>query len=86
MDLRKEDKHAILGENIRRNRKKINYSQEQLAKAINVSVATISSYETGKTAPSVKMAIKLTQIFHISLNELYFHDPENQFPYKNASF
>ena len=50
----------VIGENIKRYRKKSNYSQKQLAKALGISPATLSSYETGKTIPDSKFIFQLS--------------------------
>ena len=59
-----------LGNLILKYRKKHNLSQEQLAKEIGVSRQTISKWELNETTPDLKQAIKLAEIFKISLNEL----------------
>ena len=46
------DDMKIIGGNIRRIRTERKMTQVQLAKAIGVTVATISSYECGKTTPT----------------------------------
>lgn len=59
-----------LGNLILKYRKKHNLSQEELAKEIGVSRQTISKWELNETTPDLKQAIKLAEIFKISLNEL----------------
>ena len=58
------------GEGLRKARKAHNLTQEQLAKALNVSKSTIANYENGKTIPSMNTVIKLSIIFGITTDEL----------------
>ncbi len=55
-------------------RKKANLSQEQLAEKVGVSRQTISKWELGETAPDIKQAKTLSQIFVVSLDELTGND------------
>lgn len=81
MDSKKTDKYITIGENIRFRRKAKNLSQEQFARALGISVAAISSYETGKTAPSLEVAIKMTELFGVSLSTLLFKSDESDILY-----
>jgi transcriptional regulator with XRE-family HTH domain len=58
------------GEGIRNARKAHHLTQEQLAKALNVSKSTIANYENGKTIPSMETVIKLSIIFGITTDEV----------------
>ena len=70
MNTKKTDKYVLLGENIRKLRKSRNYSQGLFAKALGISVATLSSYETGKTAPPASTCAKIADMLGISLNQV----------------
>lgn len=59
-----------LGNKILNLRKKLNLSQEQLAEQLNVTRQTISKWELEETAPDIKQAKKLSEIFKVSLDEL----------------
>lgn len=63
-----------LGKQIYELRKKSNLSQEQLAEKVGVSRQTISKWELGETAPDIKQAQMLSQIFNVSLDELTGND------------
>ena len=63
-----------LGKQIYELRKKANLSQEQLAEQVGVSRQTISNWELGETAPDIKQAQILSQIFNVSLDELTGND------------
>ena len=63
-----------LGKQIYELRKKANFSQEQLAEKVGVSRQTISKWELGETAPDIKQAQVLSQVFGVSLDELTGND------------
>ena len=63
-----------LGKQIYELRKKANLSQEQLAEKVGVSRQTISKWELGETAPDIKQAQILSQVFNVSLDELTGND------------
>lgn len=45
-------------------------TQEQLAKKLNISLKTISHWETGYTEPSITQLIAIADLYSISLDEL----------------
>lgn len=45
-------------------------TQEQLAKAIDITPSAITMYESGTRNPSVKILIKLSHFFNISIDKL----------------
>lgn len=59
-----------LGEGIKNLRIAQGMTQEELAKRINVSKATVSAYENGSRLPSYGVLIKLSQLFHVSTDSL----------------
>ena len=59
-----------LGEGIKNLRMAQGMTQEELAKRINVSKATVSAYENGSRLPSYGVLIKLSQLFHVSTDSL----------------
>jgi len=61
---------TILGKKIAELRKLHHYSQESLAEQMNVSRQTISKWETDLSVQDIERIIKLSEIFHVSLNEL----------------
>lgn len=46
------------------------YSQESLVEQMNISRQTISKWETDLSVQDIERIIKLSEIFHVSLNEL----------------
>ncbi|MCI6998050.1 MAG: helix-turn-helix domain-containing protein [Eubacterium sp.] len=60
-----------IGENIQRLRIKANLTQSQLADYIGVSQSAVYYWEKGKREPNTETILKLLNIFHITLDELY---------------
>lgn len=63
-----------LGNKILELRKKAGLSQEQLGEKVNVTRQTVSNWELGETAPNPEQLKLLSQIFHISIDELLDND------------
>ena len=59
-----------IAENIRRIRKTRGLKQSELAGKLNVSHATVSSWETGRTEPNMGMVEKMCGVFGCSKSEL----------------
>lgn len=77
----------ILAENIKAYRKKLNLKQNELAEKLNISRQVLSSYETGKAEPNLKLLIKLSNLMNCSIDSLLGLD-ENfilKFPFDNNS-
>ena len=62
------------GKSITKFRKKCGLSQERLAEEVGVARQTISKWELGETAPDLKQAKALSEIFKVSLDELTGND------------
>ena len=60
----------LLNENIRNYRKKMSLTQEQLAEAMGVSVATVSKWESGSVSPDIGMLAELAEFFQTSVDVL----------------
>ena len=63
-----------LGNKILELRKKTGLSQEQLGEKVNVTRQTISNWELGDTAPNPEQLKLLSQMLHISIDELLDND------------
>lgn len=59
-----------LSENLKILRKSKGINQGVLAQAINVSLKTISHWETGYTEPSITQLIQIADLFDVSLDDL----------------
>ena len=51
-------------------RKRCGYTQAEMGKAIGVKASTISSYETGKTQPSMDKIMKISEVSGLSIGEI----------------
>ena len=60
----------MIGKKLVQFRKNKGLSQEELAEDVGVTRQTISNWELNETAPDLKQAQKLSEIFNISLDEL----------------
>lgn len=60
----------LLGDNIRFLRKRQNYNQADIAKAIGVLLASASDYERGKTEPKIETIINIADHFNVSIDAL----------------
>lgn len=52
-------------------RAKLNITQDELAKSVEVSRQTINAIETGKFIPSTLLALKLSRYFKTSVNQIF---------------
>ncbi|MCI1956282.1 MAG: helix-turn-helix domain-containing protein [Oscillospiraceae bacterium] len=59
-----------INERLRELRVKCGFTQNQLAKILNIDRSTYAYYETGKTRPDVSTIMTLAKIFNISVSEL----------------
>lgn len=57
--------------NIKVQRAILNLTQQDLAEKIGVSRQTINALEAGKYVPSTVLALKLSQLFGKSVNEIF---------------
>lgn len=60
----------IIGNKLNQLRKLSGMTQEQLAEKINVSRQTISKWESDITSPDLESIVKISRIFHVSLDDL----------------
>lgn len=67
---------STLAEKLKHNRKKIGYTQQQVADLLNIDRSTYSYYETGKSLPDIKSVGKLLEIFNVSYEDLLEDDSD----------
>lgn len=60
----------MIGKNIRYFRKRIGYTQEQLAETLNVSRQTIAKWENEEVTPNIEDCKRMQELFDISLDDL----------------
>ena len=65
-----------IGNKIKEARNGAGLTQDQAAEKIMVSRQTISNWETGKTMPDIVSVIKMSDLYHISLDELLKGDQD----------
>ncbi|QSS96121.1 helix-turn-helix transcriptional regulator [Psychroflexus sp. ALD_RP9] len=53
-----------------------NYTQDQLAKAVEVSRQTINAIEKGKFDPSLVLAIKLARLFKTEIEAIFIYEDQ----------
>jgi putative transcriptional regulator len=51
------------------------WSQEVLAKKLDVSRQTINAIERGKYDPSLPLAFKTAELFELSIEEIFIYQP-----------
>lgn len=71
-----------IGQRIRKYRKALGLSQEQLAERIGISVTHMSHIETGNTKLSLQVFVDIANTLEIQTDELLFDRPS----YRKASF
>lgn len=64
----------MIGKNLIYQREQRNLTQEQLARATEMSQAAISYWESGKRIPNVQACVKLADFYGISVDELIGHE------------
>ncbi len=57
--------------NLRVERAKLRMTQQELAEKVNVSRQTIVAIELGKFNPSTVLALRLSQVFGVAVNEIF---------------
>lgn len=63
--------NKVLHNNLKKIRKYNKLSQKELSKQIGVSRQTLSMIEKGCVNPSLKIALKMSKIFMVDVNELF---------------
>lgn len=63
-----------LGNSLFNARKKSGLSQEEVAEKLGVSRQTISKWELGETLPDIRQSKKLSNLYHLTLDELIDFD------------
>jgi len=62
-----------IGENIKRLRREVGMTQEQLAEKLNITNAAVSKWERGDSFPDITMLFPIADYFGISVDELMGH-------------
>ncbi len=65
------DSKSILSQRMKKLRKELGYTQEYVAKKLNISIAALSRYETGAFEPkSVDLIVDLALLYKVSTDYL----------------
>lgn len=59
-----------LAENIRKYRKSLGFTQEQLAERLGITLAAVSKWERGSSEPDLAYIMDLAEVFHVSVDAL----------------
>ena len=59
-------------------RAKKNLTQAELAKKVGVSRQTVNSIESAKYVPSTVLALKLSEVFQVAVNQLFELDENDK--------
>ena len=59
-----------LAENIRRYRKSLGFTQEQLAERLGITLGAVSKWERGGSEPDLSYIMDLAELFHVSVDAL----------------
>lgn len=51
-------------------RKKHNYTQEDLAKKLNISRQAVSKWETGAALPDLDILLKISRLYDVTINDI----------------
>ena len=53
------------------------FSQKKVAEAVGVTPATIYNWESGKTPITVRMANRLSDLYGVPMDDIFFDDKSN---------
>lgn len=68
----------MMSENIRALRKKLGYTQEQIADYLGISTAAVTQYETGARVVPATTVSKLALLFNVDEYQMYQEEPQQQ--------
>lgn len=68
----KKDLHVLVGMNIKREREKAGFTQDQFSELLGIGSKSLSSIERGVVGVSLTTLLKICDILHISANVLLY--------------
>ena len=75
---RKKELNVIVGANIKREREKAGYTQDQFSELLGIGSKSLSSIERGVVGVSLTTLLKICDILHVSANVILLeHSPKN---------
>lgn len=72
-----ETKKMHFTENLIRLRKQHGFTQQALAEKLNYSDKAVSKWERGEALPDIQTIGDIANLFHLTIDELIYNDPEN---------
>ncbi|MBQ8352569.1 MAG: helix-turn-helix transcriptional regulator [Clostridia bacterium] len=72
-----------IGQNIALYRKRMGWTQAELAEKINYSDKSVSKWESGGGAPDVYILMQLAELFGVTVNDLLADEQPKKIPKKN---
>lgn len=69
----------MIGKNIKRLRREKGYSQEQLARKLNVTQGAVSHWENGTTYPEAAQLLSIAELFGVTLDQFTDDSPVRDF-------
>ena len=72
-----------IGQNIALYRKRMGWTQAELAEKINYSDKSVSKWESGGGAPDVYILMQLAELFGVTVNDLLAEEQPKKLPKKN---
>ncbi len=76
MDCKKE-LNVIVGANIKREREKAGYTQDQFSETLGIGSKSLSSIERGVVGVSLTLLLKICNILHVSTNVILLEQTRN---------
>lgn len=67
-----------IGNKIQKHRKKLGFTQENLANCLGVSIAAVSKWESGNSYPDITLLPEIAKIFNVSIDNLLGFDLQNE--------
>ena len=77
--------NVVLGDNIRRFRKMMNLTQEDLADKIGVTYQAVSKWENAQSAPDISFLPLLADVFGCNIDDLFSRNSQKCVKHKNDS-
>lgn len=85
IDLNNDPSNFNLPHNLRALRKRMKWSQEELAEKLGLNRGNIASYESGTAEPKICNLVKFAQLFNISIFDLTHNDLNEDQTYLQAT-
>ena len=73
---RRKDLNVLVGANIKREREKAGFTQDQFSELLSIGSKSLSSIERGVVGVSLTTLLKICDILHISANVLLYEQTQ----------